>query len=147
MVSSPVLSFLVVVVLAVMLGTVSALVPVVPMTVEVNLAQSMKSSTASIMASSSQFSYLQGGIENYMSSSSSVSSSNVRNGGDGVVAGPSLVTESSTLSLSLKDRPPPPTKEEIEAKKRNFNLWFWGGGFVAPFIATIYYFGPKFWTK
>eukprot|EP00525_Craspedostauros_australis_P004401 CAMPEP_0198111604 /NCGR_PEP_ID=MMETSP1442-20131203/3555_1 /TAXON_ID= /ORGANISM="Craspedostauros australis, Strain CCMP3328" /LENGTH=124 /DNA_ID=CAMNT_0043768113 /DNA_START=72 /DNA_END=446 /DNA_ORIENTATION=+ len=55
------------------------------------------------------------------------------------------VLDSSTLSLSLKERPPPPTKEELEAKKRNFNFWFWGGGFVAPFIATIYYFGPKFW--
>ena len=55
--------------------------------------------------------------------------------------------ESSTMALSLKDRPPPPTKEEIAAKQRNFNFWFWGGGFVAPFIATVYYFGPKFWTK
>ena len=53
--------------------------------------------------------------------------------------------ESSSVQLSLKERPPPPTPEEIARKKRNFNLWFWGGGFVAPFIATIYYFGPKFW--
>lgn len=40
-----------------------------------------------------------------------------------------------------------PTPEEIAAKKRNFNLWFWGGGFVAPFLATFYYFGLKFWEK
>jgi hypothetical protein len=58
-------------------------------------------------------------------------------------AGPS----SSTMVLSLKDRPPPPTAEELAAKKRNFNLWFWGGGFVAPFLATFYYFGFKFWEK
>ena len=55
--------------------------------------------------------------------------------------------ESSSQALSLKERPPPPTKEEIEEKQRNFNLIFWGGGFVAPFIATVFYFGPKFWLK
>jgi hypothetical protein len=71
-------------------------------------------------------SHLQQGINNYVLESS---------------------MESSTMALSLKDRPPPPTKEEIAAKKRNFNLWFWGGGFVAPFISTVYYFGPKFWKK
>jgi len=55
--------------------------------------------------------------------------------------------ESTTMALSLKERPPPPTKEELAAKKRNFNLWFWGGGFVAPFLATFYYFGLKFWER
>eukprot|EP00571_Detonula_confervacea_P008860 CAMPEP_0172324890 /NCGR_PEP_ID=MMETSP1058-20130122/52575_1 /TAXON_ID=83371 /ORGANISM="Detonula confervacea, Strain CCMP 353" /LENGTH=132 /DNA_ID=CAMNT_0013041303 /DNA_START=127 /DNA_END=525 /DNA_ORIENTATION=+ len=54
---------------------------------------------------------------------------------------------SSTNVLSLKDRPPPPTAEEIAQKKLNFNLWFWGGGFVAPFLATFYYFGLKFWER
>jgi len=54
---------------------------------------------------------------------------------------------SSTNILSLKDRPPPPTAEEIAAKKQAFNLWFWGGGFVAPFLATFYYFGFKFWER
>jgi len=53
----------------------------------------------------------------------------------------------STELLSLKERPPPPTPEEIAAKKRTFNLWFWGGGFVAPFLATFYYFGFKFWER
>lgn len=53
----------------------------------------------------------------------------------------------STELLSLKERPPPPTAEEIAAKKRTFNLWFWGGGFVAPFLATFYYFGLKFWER
>ena len=53
----------------------------------------------------------------------------------------------STNVLSLKDRPPPPTAEEIAAKKKTFNLWFWGGGFVAPFLATFYYFGLKFWER
>jgi hypothetical protein len=67
---------------------------------------------------------LQDGLSNYLSS-------------------PAI--ESSTLSLSLKDRPPPPTAEELAEKKANFNFWFWGGGFVAPFIATVYYFGPQFW--
>jgi hypothetical protein len=58
---------------------------------------------------------------------------------------PTILTSSQVLSL--KDRPPPPTAEEIEAKKRTFNLWFWGGGFVAPFLATFYYFGFKFWER
>lgn len=60
---------------------------------------------------------------------------------------PSHAILSSTDVLSLKDRPPPPTAEEIAAKKRTFNLWFWGGGFVAPFLATFYYFGLKFWER
>lgn len=54
--------------------------------------------------------------------------------------------ESSTNVVSLQERKVP-TAEEIAAKKRNFNLWFWGGGFVAPFLATFYYFGLKFWEK
>jgi hypothetical protein len=56
------------------------------------------------------------------------------------------LTSSSTM-VALKERPPPPTAEEIAAKKKNFNLWFWGGGFVAPFLATFYYFGLKFWER
>ncbi|KAL3768663.1 hypothetical protein ACHAW5_000814 [Stephanodiscus triporus] len=59
---------------------------------------------------------------------------------------PSSVMTSTTV-LSLKERPPPPTAEEIAAKKATFNLWFWGGGFVAPFLATFYYFGFKFWER
>lgn len=54
---------------------------------------------------------------------------------------------SSTQLLSLQDRKPPPTKEEIAQKKANFNFWFWGGGFVAPFLATFYYFGFRFWER
>mmetsp|Transcript_54195 Transcript_54195/g.65381 ORF Transcript_54195/g.65381 Transcript_54195/m.65381 type:complete len:124 (-) Transcript_54195:197-568(-) len=53
----------------------------------------------------------------------------------------------SSEIISLKERPPPPTAEELAAKKRNFNFWFWGGGFVAPFLATIYYFGLRFWER
>ena len=54
--------------------------------------------------------------------------------------------DSSSVTLSLQERKPP-TPEEIAAKKRNFNLLFWGGGFVAPFLATFFYFGFKFWEK
>lgn len=52
----------------------------------------------------------------------------------------------SSQLVALQERKVP-TKEELEAKKRNFNLWLWGGGFVAPFLATFYYFGFKFWEK
>mmetsp|Transcript_24321 Transcript_24321/g.51755 ORF Transcript_24321/g.51755 Transcript_24321/m.51755 type:complete len:119 (-) Transcript_24321:1152-1508(-) len=73
-----------------------------------------------------QTSLLQDGVRNYVAST---------------------FEESTTMALSLKERPPPPTAEELAAKKRNFNLWFWGGGFVAPFLATFYYFGFKFWER
>jgi hypothetical protein len=53
---------------------------------------------------------------------------------------------SSTQLVSLVERKPP-TKEEIQKKKDNFNFWFWGGGFVAPFLATFYYFGFQFWKR
>ena len=53
---------------------------------------------------------------------------------------------SSSQTLSLVERRAP-TAEEIAEKKRNFNLWFWGGGVVAPFLATFYYFGFKFWER
>lgn len=72
-------------------------------------------------------------------------SSQLKDGIDSYLDAPAIKT--SSMTLSLKERPPPPTKEEIAAKKRNFNLIFWGGGFVAPFIATVFYFGPKFWEK
>jgi hypothetical protein len=35
---------------------------------------------------------------------------------------PSALEDSSTVTLSLKERPPPPTQEELATKKRNFNL-------------------------
>eukprot|EP00545_Synedropsis_sp_CCMP1620_P004606 CAMPEP_0119012840 /NCGR_PEP_ID=MMETSP1176-20130426/7656_1 /TAXON_ID=265551 /ORGANISM="Synedropsis recta cf, Strain CCMP1620" /LENGTH=92 /DNA_ID=CAMNT_0006965875 /DNA_START=194 /DNA_END=472 /DNA_ORIENTATION=- len=53
---------------------------------------------------------------------------------------------SSTQLVSLVERKVP-TKEEIAEKKKNFNFWFWGGGFVAPFLATFYYFGFQFWKR
>mmetsp|Transcript_17470 Transcript_17470/g.25847 ORF Transcript_17470/g.25847 Transcript_17470/m.25847 type:complete len:132 (-) Transcript_17470:178-573(-) len=52
----------------------------------------------------------------------------------------------SSLQVAIQEYRKP-TAEEIAAKKRNFNLWFWGGGFVAPFLATFYYFGFKFWER
>ena len=57
-----------------------------------------------------------------------------------------FMSTSSSHLLALQERRPP-TAEEIAAKKRTFNLWFWGGGIIAPFLATFYYFGLKFWEK
>mmetsp|Transcript_425 Transcript_425/g.976 ORF Transcript_425/g.976 Transcript_425/m.976 type:complete len:132 (+) Transcript_425:213-608(+) len=37
--------------------------------------------------------------------------------------------------------------KELERKKFNFNVWFWGGGIIAPFIATVFYFGFRFWER
>jgi hypothetical protein len=103
------------------LFSVNGFAPIVPVAVEVTVSSPVTTTTTTTTTTS----HLQQGILNFMESP----------------------LESSTMALSLKDRPPPPTKEEIAAKQRNFNFWFWGGGFVAPFIATVYYFGPKFWTK
>lgn len=55
-------------------------------------------------------------------------------------------TSTSSMLVSIQEYRKP-TAEEIAAKKLTFNLWFWGGGIVAPFIATIYYFGFKFWER
>lgn len=64
-----------------------------------------------------------------------------------VTMGVNNFLESSSSNMVAIQEYRKPTPEELAAKKRNFNLWFWGGGFVAPFIATVFYFGPKFWTK
>ena len=55
-------------------------------------------------------------------------------------------SSSTSMMLSLQERKIP-TQEEIDQKKLTFNVIFWGGGFVAPFIATVFYFGFKFWEK
>jgi hypothetical protein len=59
---------------------------------------------------------------------------------------PTTTIQSSSMFVSLQERKIP-TKEEIEQKKLTFNVIFWGGGFVAPFIATVFYFGFRFWEK
>ncbi len=114
------------------LSVVTAFAPMAPVAVEVTmtspqllLTTASTTTTTTMTTTMTTSSNLQQGIQSFLDTP----------------------MESSTLALSLKERPPPPTKEEIAAKKRNFNLLFWGGGFVAPFVATVYYFGPKFWTK
>lgn len=58
----------------------------------------------------------------------------------------SYLHQQPSMTVSLQERKIP-TKEEIDQKKLTFNLIFWGGGFVAPFLATIFYFGFRFWEK
>merc|ERR1719491_1467391 len=84
--------------------------------------------------------------ETMSSMNSELSVSTLNNGIQSYISQQPAPSESSTLTVSLVERKKP-TKDEIEAKKRNFNFWFWGGGFVAPFLATFYYFGLKFWEK
>jgi len=84
-------------------------------------------STAHMLLTSSPSTSLQDGVQSYVSAQQSDSSS-------------------SSILLSLQERKPP-TEEEIAQKKLTFNLIFWGGGIVAPFLATIFYFGFKFWEK
>jgi hypothetical protein len=68
------------------------------------------------------------GIENYLSTT------------------PSTANTYSSMTLSLQERRAP-TAEEVASKKFNFNVIFWGGGIIAPFLATVFYFGFKFWEK
>lgn len=79
---------------------------------------------------------------NYQPSSSS---STLNDGIQAYVAKESSSTSSTSL-LSLQEIKKV-SQEEIDQKKFTFNLIFWGGGIVAPFIATVFYFGFKFWEK
>jgi hypothetical protein len=84
--------------------------------------------STSVAAPTSMMRDVDVGIENYLSTTPSTSSA------------------TSSMTLSLQERVAP-TAEEVAAKKFKFNVLFWGGGIVAPFIATVFYFGPKFWLK
>jgi hypothetical protein len=53
-----------------------------------------------------------------------------------------FISQSPSVLVAAK-----PTAEEIAAKRLNFNIVFWGGGFVAPLVATVFYFGWRFWEK
>ncbi|GKY95497.1 hypothetical protein MPSEU_000511400 [Mayamaea pseudoterrestris] len=77
---------------------------------------------------------MEQGIDQFLAKSSSSSSA------------AATFSSSSSQLVSLKERYVP-TPEEVAAKKRNFNILFWGGGFVAPFVATVFYFGFRFWEK
>jgi hypothetical protein len=67
-------------------------------------------------------------------------------GAGGATMAPLLSSRTSSSLLALQERRVP-TADEVAAKRLTFNLWLWGGGFLAPLLATIFYFGPKFWTK
>jgi hypothetical protein len=98
----------------------SAVAPMpVPMTQLVSATIAARSDTAMMRE-------VDVGIENYLSTAPS--------------------STSSTMTLSLQERVAP-TAEEVAAKRFRFNVLFWGGGIIAPFIATVFYFGPKFWLK
>lgn len=56
------------------------------------------------------------------------------------------LTSAPTVTVAIQEYKTP-TAEELADKKRNFNVIFWGGGFVAPFLATVFYFGARFWER
>lgn len=65
-----------------------------------------------------------------------------------VVKSDSLSAPSTSASLIVAVQEyKTPTAEELAQKKMTFNMIFWGGGFVAPFLATIFYFGFRFWER
>lgn len=105
--------------------------PVVNM--DVTIATSTTMNTNHVMLQDQHPSVLDNGIRSYYNTMEQHQQST------------SSVTTSTQL-VSLQERKIP-TKEEIDQKKLTFNLIFWGGGFVAPFIATVFYFGFRFWEK
>jgi hypothetical protein len=102
-----------------------------PLTVTLSAVSLLQVPSAHLQQLSRTASPLQDGVTSYMNTEESLSA----------------CLSSSSLQLSvLKDRVIP-TAEEIAAKKFNFNVIFWGGGFIAPLIATVFYFGFRFWEK
>jgi hypothetical protein len=107
-------------------ATQHMLVPMPAIATDMTITESMNSVT--FLEQTSRYSPLTEGIQSYATATATLPSS------------------SSTSLLSLQEIKKV-TQEEIDQKKMTFNLLFWGGGFVAPFVATVFYFGFKFWEK
>jgi hypothetical protein len=101
-----------------------------------DVAGSPTEATNAISVIQPHHSFMNMGIQSYVSKSANTD----------VVVPSTTTSSSSTVLVSLQERKIP-TKEEIEQKKLTFNLIFWGGGIIAPFIATVFYFGFRFWEK
>ena len=88
---------------------------------------------------------LQTGIDVWSASSSSVVLS--EDSSEDIVAKIAAKSAAANEAARAKEEARKKSTEQLAEEKKTFAWYFWGGGFVAPFLATFYYFGFKFWEK
>ena len=88
---------------------------------------------------------LQTGIDVWSASSSSVVLS--EDSSEDIVAKIAAKSAAANEAARAKEEARKKSTEQLAGEKKTFAWYFWGGGFVAPFLATFYYFGFKFWEK
>ena len=88
---------------------------------------------------------LQNGIDMCSASSSSVVLS--EESSEDIVAKIAAKSAAANEAARVKAEKSKKSAEQLAEEKKTFAWYFWGGGFVAPFLATFYYFGFKFWEK
>lgn len=104
------------------------------------------STVSGITAHSSSSYQLNSGVQSFLSSSSS-SNVMLANADDDAIAKIAAQSEKANAEARLKEAKRAKSSEQVANEKKGFAYWLWGGGFVAPFLATFYYFGFKFWEK
>ena len=101
------------------------------------------SATAPVVSGTSA--QLQNGIDMWSASSSSVVLS--EESSEDIVAKIAAKSAAANEAARVKAEKSKKSAEQLAEEKKTFAWYFWGGGFVAPFLATFYYFGFKFWEK
>jgi hypothetical protein len=89
---------------------------------------------------------LNDGINAWSASSSSVVLSDIDEEASKIAA-MAAKNKAANEAARAKEEARKKSKEQLAEEKKTFAWYFWGGGFVAPFLATFYYFGFKFWEK
>lgn len=89
---------------------------------------------------------LNDGINAWSASSSSVVLSDIDEEASRIAA-MAAKNKAANEAARAKEESRKKSKEQLAEEKKTFAWYFWGGGFVAPFLATFYYFGFKFWEK
>ena len=89
---------------------------------------------------------LQNGIDVWSASSSSVVLSDIDEEASKIAA-MAAKNKAANEAARAKEEARKKSTEQLAGEKKTFAWYFWGGGFVAPFLATFYYFGFKFWEK
>ena len=89
---------------------------------------------------------LNDGINAWSASSSSVVLSDIDEEASKIAA-MAAKNKAANEAARAKEEARKKSTEQLAEEKKTFAWYFWGGGFVAPFLATFYYFGFKFWEK
>jgi len=98
-----------------------------------------------LVSASGASAQLQNGIDVWSASSSSVVLSDESS--EDIVAKIAAKSAAANEAARAKAEKNKKSAEQLADEKKTFAWYFWGGGFVAPFLATFYYFGFKFWEK